>query len=153
MDIVKRGTNLYVCRFDRRQDQDRVVDEQPRKVLGKLVFMQPFTGDMDPLAIRFDTIPLWMSFKGLYLEQYTPKIVKLIAGAARIVLDVLPKELVPQSEEDHAADPPNALMIDWQSENFVLNNANIPKDEQLRLNMDNYPLAPPNSPEDAPMHD
>ncbi|KAF5175578.1 hypothetical protein FRX31_034835, partial [Thalictrum thalictroides] len=103
MDIVHRGNNLYVCRFDNMYDKDRVVEFQPWKVLGKLVLMQPFSAEMDPFAFRFDTIPLWMNFKGLHLEHYTPGIVRVIGTTAGEVETVLPEVVVPRSEEGYRA--------------------------------------------------
>ncbi|KAF5203936.1 hypothetical protein FRX31_006474 [Thalictrum thalictroides] len=58
---------------------------------------------MDPFAVRFDTIPLWMNFKGLHLEHYTPGIVRFIGMAAGEVVTVLLEVLVPRSEEGYRA--------------------------------------------------
>ncbi|KAF5186482.1 hypothetical protein FRX31_023931, partial [Thalictrum thalictroides] len=97
MDILKRGNNLYVCRFDRDQDKDRITEEQPWKVLGKLMLMQPFSADMNPFDVRFNTIPLWMSMGGLSLEHHTAAIVEFIAGAAGECLLVIPRDLTPRT--------------------------------------------------------
>ncbi|PIA29057.1 hypothetical protein AQUCO_06300020v1 [Aquilegia coerulea] len=103
MDILKRGNNLYVCRFDRNQDQERIEDEQPWKVLGKLLLMQPFSADMNPFDVRFNTIPIWVSLGGVALEHHTPLIVEFIAGAAGECILVLPKETLPRNVEGYKA--------------------------------------------------
>ncbi|KAF5208432.1 hypothetical protein FRX31_001989 [Thalictrum thalictroides] len=65
--------------------------------------MQPFSTDLNPFNIRFNTIPLWMSLGGLCLEHHTPDIVDFIAGTAGECIMVLPKMLVPRTSDGYKA--------------------------------------------------
>ncbi|KAF5183665.1 reverse transcriptase [Thalictrum thalictroides] len=103
LDILKRGNNLYVCRFSRGQDKDRIEEEQPWKVLGKLLLIQPFSVDTDPFVVRFNTVPVWISFQNLPFEHHNPDIVEIVAGAAGETLEVLPKKVIPRSSEGYRA--------------------------------------------------
>ncbi|KAF5205372.1 hypothetical protein FRX31_005042 [Thalictrum thalictroides] len=78
-----------------------VEEDQPWKILGKLLLLQPFSVDGDPFAVRFTTIPLSTGLQGLSLEHHTTPIVKFIASAAGKVLEILPKETVPRTSEGY----------------------------------------------------
>ncbi|KAF5205195.1 hypothetical protein FRX31_005218 [Thalictrum thalictroides] len=49
--------------------------------------------------VKFDSMPLWMSFKGLQLEHLHADTVRLIAAAAGVVLIVLPVDIIPRTAE------------------------------------------------------
>ncbi|KAF5184406.1 hypothetical protein FRX31_026007 [Thalictrum thalictroides] len=65
--------------------------------------MQPFSADTNPFAVRFTTVPLWMTFGGLCLEHHIPAIIEFISSAAGECLLVFPKELSSRSTEGFRA--------------------------------------------------
>ncbi|KAF5197098.1 hypothetical protein FRX31_013315 [Thalictrum thalictroides] len=53
--------------------------------------------------VRFETIPLWMSFRGLELEHMHTDTVRMIGSAAGIVRTVLPVGVIPRTAEGYRA--------------------------------------------------
>ncbi|KAF5202703.1 hypothetical protein FRX31_007710 [Thalictrum thalictroides] len=102
-DMVLSGHNLYVCRFNHAEDQIRVQDHQPWVALGCLILIQPFSNGMNASFIIFNTIPLWLSLKGLALEHLNYKTVQMIAAQAGEVDHVLPVGVIPRSAEGFRA--------------------------------------------------
>ncbi|KAF5176623.1 hypothetical protein FRX31_033790, partial [Thalictrum thalictroides] len=103
LDLIQQGINRFVCRFERDSDKQRVQDEQPWKVLGKVLLIHHFNGDMDPETVGFNTLPVWMCFEGLKLEHFHFSIIEMISAAAGKVLDVQPKRFLPRQADGFRA--------------------------------------------------
>ncbi|KAF5183803.1 hypothetical protein FRX31_026610, partial [Thalictrum thalictroides] len=102
-DIIRAGPNRFICRFQKSEDLERVLYKQPWQVLGHLIILEPFSTGKDAHSIRFETIPLWVSFIGLELEHHSTEIVGMIASATGTVSEVLPVGVIPRSAEGYRA--------------------------------------------------
>ncbi|KAF5196968.1 hypothetical protein FRX31_013444 [Thalictrum thalictroides] len=102
-DIVRAGNNRFVCRFYNNNDLDRVEEQQPWTIMGSLVLMEEFRTGMIAANVIFETLPLWMGFRGLELEHLNTKTVRMIASAAGIVQTVLPVGVIPRTAEGFRA--------------------------------------------------
>ncbi|KAF5198011.1 hypothetical protein FRX31_012402 [Thalictrum thalictroides] len=102
-DIDRAGHNMFVCRFANSADQERVEEQQPWVTLGCIILMEPFSAELNVSSIKFKTLPLWMSFKGLELEHMHLNIVGLIATAAGTVSTILPMGVIPRTAKGFCA--------------------------------------------------
>ncbi|KAF5199581.1 hypothetical protein FRX31_010832 [Thalictrum thalictroides] len=102
-DIVRAGHNRFVCRFYNINDHERVEEQQPWIIMGCLVLMEEFSTDGIAANVRFETLPLWMSFRGLELEHLHTETVKMIGSVVGIVQIVLPVGVIPRTVEGYRA--------------------------------------------------
>ncbi|KAF5198027.1 reverse transcriptase, partial [Thalictrum thalictroides] len=102
-DIVRFGKNIYVCNFMRLKDKERVVEKEPWTVLGHLLIMLPYDGNIITDELSLERVPLWMSVKGLLLQHMHMDTVQMIASAAGEVEIVLPQIIVPRTAEGFRA--------------------------------------------------
>ncbi|KAF5178356.1 hypothetical protein FRX31_032056 [Thalictrum thalictroides] len=103
LDIIPYARNRFVCRFERLTDMERIIADQPWIIIGRLLLIQSFSADMEVHLVTFNTIPLWLGFRGLQLEHLNSAVVSLIASAARNVLNVLPQGVIPRTAEGYRA--------------------------------------------------
>ncbi|KAF5199989.1 hypothetical protein FRX31_010427 [Thalictrum thalictroides] len=101
--MIRAAHNRFGCRFHNQNDQERVEEQQPWSVLGFLVLIQPFSTEMVTENVLFNTLPLWMSFKGLELEHLHANTVKMIGSAAGEVTTVMPTGIIPRTAEGFRA--------------------------------------------------
>lgn len=60
-------------------------------------YLREFSKEMEAADVIFDSIPLWIGFKGLELKHYKPTIIKMIVSKGCEVDEVTPKEIIPRS--------------------------------------------------------
>ncbi|KAL5709303.1 hypothetical protein ACHQM5_020007 [Ranunculus cassubicifolius] len=101
MDMIRVANNRFVCRFDRIQDRDRIEEDQPWMILDRLVLLQPYTNEICPETVEFNSIPFWIGFRGLMLEHINPEVVSLIASSAGTFLAIRPDGYIPRSTEGY----------------------------------------------------
>ncbi|KAF5195632.1 hypothetical protein FRX31_014781 [Thalictrum thalictroides] len=102
-DMVRAGHNRFVCRFTNLNDHERIEEQQPWVVMGCLILMESFSTGMVAANVKFERLPLWMSFKGLELEHLQSETVRMIGSAAGDVTSVLPVGVIPRSAEGFRA--------------------------------------------------
>ncbi|KAF5203512.1 hypothetical protein FRX31_006901 [Thalictrum thalictroides] len=102
-DVLRAGSNRFICRFHKQDDHDQIFNKQPWQILGHLILMEGFSTGQDYKSIQFQTLPLWISFTGLELEHYSTETVGMIATAAGRVTKVLPNGVIPRSAEGYRA--------------------------------------------------
>ncbi|KAF5180398.1 hypothetical protein FRX31_030015 [Thalictrum thalictroides] len=102
-DIVRAGHNRFICRFHNHNDHERVEEQQPWTILGCLVLMEEFSIGMITANVRFETLPLWMSFRGLKLEHLHIETIRMIGSDVGIVQTVLPVGVIPRTAEGYRA--------------------------------------------------
>ncbi|KAF5205185.1 hypothetical protein FRX31_005228, partial [Thalictrum thalictroides] len=102
-DIIRAGENRLICRFYNLNDHERIEEQQPWTVLGCLVLIEEFAVEMIAANVRFETIPLWMSFRGLELEHLNTNTIRMIGSAAGTVRTVLPVGVIPRTAEGYRA--------------------------------------------------
>ncbi|KAF5182410.1 hypothetical protein FRX31_028003, partial [Thalictrum thalictroides] len=103
LDMIQQGKNRFVCKFEKLVERERICDDQPWKIMGKILLIQPFSSEMDPSVVEFNTIPVWTSFEGLKLEHLHHTVIEMIAAAAGTVKDVNPKNGLPRGSEGFKA--------------------------------------------------
>lgn len=72
-------------------------DEQPRIVCDKLLLVKDFLEHIEAKDVIFDTILLWIGFKGLERENYKRPIIWIITSAVGEVDEIFPKDIVPRT--------------------------------------------------------
>ncbi|KAF5179537.1 hypothetical protein FRX31_030877 [Thalictrum thalictroides] len=87
----------------RLKDKESVIEKEPWTVIGHLLIMLPYDGNVNTDELRLERVPLWMSVKGLLLQHMHMDTVQMIALAAGEVDIVLPQIIVPRTAEGFRA--------------------------------------------------
>ncbi|KAL5715614.1 hypothetical protein ACHQM5_017409 [Ranunculus cassubicifolius] len=62
LEIRPRGNNKYACNFASPHDKIRVEENQPCTIFKKLVLMKPFSYEIDPEKVNFNSVPVTITF-------------------------------------------------------------------------------------------
>ncbi|KAF5198183.1 hypothetical protein FRX31_012230 [Thalictrum thalictroides] len=79
------------------------MEREPWTILGYIVVILPYTANMEPADVVLNSIPLWLSLKGLLLQHMHTNTVAMIAAATGEVEIVLPQLIVPRTAEGFRA--------------------------------------------------
>ncbi|KAF9591693.1 hypothetical protein IFM89_005565 [Coptis chinensis] len=103
LDIVVLEENNFILRFEKEQDKQRILRNQPWQILGYLLVLKPFGPNLVPRNIDFNTSPFWITFVGLKLEHQLSVVIERIAAATGRVLKVFPPDNAPRDADGYKA--------------------------------------------------
>ncbi|KAF9594948.1 hypothetical protein IFM89_035518 [Coptis chinensis] len=111
LDIVVVNGNLFILRFEKENDKNKILNAQPWQMLGYLLVLKSYSPELAPSDINFDQAPFWITFGGLHLEHQMPVFIEQISSTVGRFLEIYPADDSPRDAEGYRA----RVMVDLRN--------------------------------------